>query len=63
MFLLLFSTDNNKMANNQLQNFNYEKLSIITVLTLHNTRHGSIVLELVEGFLQHVLWVDLLHTQ
>lgn len=32
-------------------------------LTLYYTRDGSVVLELVEGLLQHVLGVNLLHTQ
>lgn len=34
-----------------------------SVLTLHNTRQSPVVLELVEGLLQHVFWVDLLHTE
>lgn len=34
-----------------------------TVLTLHYTRQSPVVLELVERLLQHVLWIDLLHTQ
>ena len=32
-------------------------------LTLQDAGQGPVVLELVEGLLQHVLWVDLLHTQ
>lgn len=33
------------------------------MLTLHYTRQSPVVLELVERLLQHVFWVDLLHTQ
>lgn len=33
------------------------------ILTLHNVRQSPVVLKLVEGFFQHVLRVDLLHTQ
>lgn len=33
------------------------------MLTFHNTGQSPVVLELVERLLQHVLWVDLLHTQ
>lgn len=40
-----------------------EDVKIFNVLTLHDTRNSSIVLELVEGLLQHVLRVNLLHTQ
>ena len=32
-------------------------------LTLQNAGQGPVMLELVEGFLQHVLRVDLLHSQ
>lgn len=35
----------------------------VNMLTLHDTGQRPVVLELVEGLLQHVLWVDLLHTQ
>lgn len=35
----------------------------IEMLTLHYTRQSPVVLELVERLLQHVLWVNLLHTQ
>lgn len=33
------------------------------MLTFHNSRQSSVVLELVERFFQHVLRVDLLHSQ
>ncbi len=36
---------------------------ILMMLTVLFEWHGSIVLELVEGPLQHVLRVDLLHSQ
>lgn len=35
----------------------------VNMLTLDDTGQRPVVLELVEGLLQHVLWVDLLHTQ
>lgn len=35
----------------------------VDTLTLHDTRQSPVVLELVEGLFQHVLGVDLLHTQ
>lgn len=35
----------------------------VCFLTLHNARQRPVVLELIEGLLQHVLRVDLLHTQ
>lgn len=35
----------------------------IFALTLYHTGDGSVMLELVEGLLQHVLGVNLLHTQ
>lgn len=40
-----------------------KEMSVCMCLTLHYTRDCSVVLELVEGLLQHVFGVNLLHTQ
>ena len=51
------------MAKNRIQSGVCRAKYWKTKLTLHDARQSPVVLELVERLLQHVLWVDLLHTQ